>query len=326
MTIYDIASLAEVSASTVSRVLNNKPGVGKKKRSEIQALLEQYNFSPNETARGLVNQSTRMIGILLTDIRTTHHTDAAYYIERELSAHGYCSLLFNTGSDAPDQERYIAELNKRRVEGVFMIGSVFQSDVVKEAIVQYLPNIPVVMINGYLELPNVYSVMTDEQRGVADCVRLMVNKGRKHFAFVCNADTPSNRSKKQGFIDGTGICNVEGRLFDAETSVQSGYDQTCLILQEYPQADCFIYAVDLLATGGIRAMYDRGIAVPKDVAVIGIDNSIYTEVCNPRLTSLDNKLLESSITAAHVMTDCLKGEKTGAQIILVTSIVEREST
>lgn len=326
MTIYDIASLAGVSASTVSRVLNNKPGVGNKKRAEIQALLEQYNFSPNETARGLVNQATRIVGILLPDIRTTHHTDAAYYIEQELSSHGYCCLLFNTGKDTSDQERYIAELNNRRVEGVFMIGSVFQSEVIKEAIEQYLPNIPVVMINGYLKLPNVHSVMTDEQHGVEDCVRLMTNKGRKHFAFVCNADTPSNQWKKQGFINGTKACNVESRLFDGETSVQSGYDLTCQVLQEYPQVDCFIYAVDLLATGGIRAMYDRGIAVPKDVAVIGVDNSIYTEICNPRLTSLDNKLLESSMAAAHVMTDCLKGKKPGEKIILVTSIVEREST
>ena len=69
MTIYDIARMAGVSASTVSRVVNNKPGIKEETRKQILALLEQYDYSPNETARGLVNKASRMIGILIADIR-----------------------------------------------------------------------------------------------------------------------------------------------------------------------------------------------------------------------------------------------------------------
>ena len=77
MTIYDIARMAGVSASTVSRVVNNKPGIKEETRKQILALLEQYDYSPNETARGLVNKASRMIGILIADIRYAHHVDIA---------------------------------------------------------------------------------------------------------------------------------------------------------------------------------------------------------------------------------------------------------
>ena len=72
MTIYDIARMAGVSASTVSRVVNNKPGIKEETRKQILALLEQYDYSPNETARGLVNKASRMIGILIGDIWYAH--------------------------------------------------------------------------------------------------------------------------------------------------------------------------------------------------------------------------------------------------------------
>ena len=84
MTIYDIAKSAGVSASTVSRIINHKEGVRESTRRRVEALLREHHYSPNETARGLVNQATRIIGILLMDIRTLHHTDGVYYIEREL--------------------------------------------------------------------------------------------------------------------------------------------------------------------------------------------------------------------------------------------------
>ena len=97
MTIYDIAKEAGVSASTVSRVINNKPGVRKETKKKIQQLLAKYNYSPNEAARGLVTQASKIIGILVDDIRTIHHTDGAYIIERELVKLGYCCIIFNTG-------------------------------------------------------------------------------------------------------------------------------------------------------------------------------------------------------------------------------------
>lgn len=82
MTIYDIAKEAGVSASTVSRVVNGKPGVHPLTKEKIVGLLEKYNYSPDDTARGLIKQKNRLIGILVADIRNVHYTDGAYTVEK----------------------------------------------------------------------------------------------------------------------------------------------------------------------------------------------------------------------------------------------------
>ena len=93
MTIYDIAKEAGVSASSVSRVINNKTGVNPEVRKKVQKLLKKYHYTPDAAARGLVSQSSRIIGILIADIRNIHHTDGAYYIERKLAALNYCCVI-----------------------------------------------------------------------------------------------------------------------------------------------------------------------------------------------------------------------------------------
>ena len=134
VTIYDIAKMANVSASTVSRVVNNKQNVSPKTRARILKLLAQHNYVPNEAARGLVTQSTHMIGVLITDIRTTHHTQGVYYIEQELSRQGYSCLIHNTGRDEQHWVHYVQELSQRKIEALILMGSIYQSDTMKEAI------------------------------------------------------------------------------------------------------------------------------------------------------------------------------------------------
>ena len=80
MTIYDIAAEAGVSASTVSRVLNNKMGVNLETRAKVERLLRKYNFEPNASAQGLVSNSSKIVGIMMSDIRTSHHAEGAYFI------------------------------------------------------------------------------------------------------------------------------------------------------------------------------------------------------------------------------------------------------
>ena len=112
MTIYDIAKLAGVSASSVSRVINNKPGVGKETREKILALLDQYHYSLDETARGLSKKSSKTIGVLISvmpGLHSEHSIKGLFYMEGELAKHGYHCLLVNTGtcllytSDAADE-------------------------------------------------------------------------------------------------------------------------------------------------------------------------------------------------------------------------------
>jgi LacI family transcriptional regulator len=327
MTIYDIAKAAGVSASTVSRVINNKKGVHRKTRKRVQKYLEMYHYSPNETARGLVNQASKIIGILVSDMRTTHHTDGVYYMEREFVKLGYCCIIMNTGTKEEDKARYIQILDQRRVEAAVLIGSTFQSELVQQAIEKYLPKTPVIIANGYLDLPNVYGVIADEQAGVNNCVKFLADKNRRKLAFVIDHFTPSNKLKQLGFETGVSQwCDQSEHLvINCMPSLQGSYDATRKLMKEHPEVDGIVYAVDLLAAGGIRALCDMKIDVPEQVAVIGVDNSIYGEICFPRLTSLDNKLFDLSVTAAKNLMDVLQNKHVTKNMMVISSIVERES-
>ena len=329
MTIYDIAKEANVSASTVSRVINDKPGVNKKNRELVLTLLKKYRYVPNEAARGLVTSSSKMIGILIVDVRTQHYIEGAYYIANELTKHGYCSLILNTGGSDEEQSAGIRTLMQHRVEAVVLMGSIFQSKGMQH-IIANTPDVPFFMLNGYLDLPNVYAVLSDERSGVADCVALLGKKKKHRIAFLVDTDTPSSRLKTQGFRDGMAALNARDKecwvYSGVEGSYSGAFEVTQRLLQEHPKVDGIICSLDLIGCGALRALHEAGKKVPGDVAVIGIDNSVYAEISSPSLTSLDNMIFDSGISIAHKLIDCLEGRGGNKKAMLFTKIIERETT
>jgi len=330
MTIYDIAKEAGVSASTVSRVINNKTGVNKKVRQYIKELLEKYNFEPDASARSLVNQSSRIIGIMVSDIRTTHHSEGAYFIEQHLQKYGYNCIMINSGFTDESRVAGIRALCARRPEAVVLIGSTFQSEGVKNAINEYMNDLPIIIENGYIDLPNVYGVLADEKNGISQCVQLLQKKGKENLYFVNCRDTPSNRLKIAGFceaMEDSGI-SPENRIlwFKGRDEWQGVYDITVNLMKEHPDADGIIYTTDFLALAGERAMLDLGISIPDQAAIIGVDNSIYSRIALPKLTVLDNKLQSLSITCSDILLKVLRGEQVPNKMMIFSNIVERETT
>ncbi len=329
MTIYDIAKIAGVSASTVSRVVNKKPGIKDETRQRIQQLLEEYGYTPNETARGLVNRFSRMIGILVEDIRYSHHVEIAYHIETKLRENGYSGLICNTGFTDEKKVDSIRLLEQRQVDGAILVGSTFQTDAVAYGIRTCLSRIPVVITNGYLDLPNVYGVLVDERDGVENCVELMYRKNHKKLAFVLPNHTPSNLAKQKGFISAMvqkGHTGGDLWLYEKPTSLEGGYAVTGAILMDHPDVEGIIFGEDLAAAGAIRALTDAGVKIPEQVAVIGVDDSLYGEICCPKLTSLNNMMLDTSIEAADILLAALEGRPCRHKSLLFSAIVEREST
>lgn len=329
MTIYDIAREAGVAASTVSRVVNGKPGVKEETRRRIQSLLEKYDYSPNVAARELVKQSTRMVGILIEDIRVSHHIKSAFVIEQELKKCGYCCIIMGAGMEDAQKLECIRLVEQRRVEGVILIGSMFTGAAVREGIEKYLSRIPVVLVNGYIELPNVSGVVIDEEKGVENCMELLHRKGKRNIAFILDQETPSNLLKLQGYRRKS---REYGRVPEellyqlGENSVEGSYRTTRRLLSEHPETDGIVYAVDLIAAGGIRAALDAGYRIPEEIGLIGINNSIYGEICSPKLTTLDNRMHDSSVIAAELLRAGMEEGVCSQKHVLSANILEREST
>lgn len=334
MTIYDIAQEAGGSASTVSRVLNKKKGVNSETRLRIEQLLKKYNFEPNASAQGLVCQSSKIIGIMMSDIRTFHHAEGAYFIEQQLQKNGYSCIIVNSGFSEESRENGIRLLASRRAEAVVLIGSTFQTESVKKNLRKYLKNRPIIIENGFIELPNVYSVLADEQNGIAECLRLLYRKGRRNPCFVNMDDTPSNHLKGQGFRIAWQERNPNGGeppVFQIAHRPDADewtccYQATQQLMAAHPEIDSIIFATDMLAHAGVRALLEAGFRVPEQVAVIGVDNSIYSRLSSPRLTTLDNKMQELSITCSNNLIRILNHETVSHRMMILSDIIERETT
>ena len=234
----------------------------------------------------------------------------------------------STGPEGENKSEYIRILEQRRVEGVILMGSMFATEQIKEAIQRHLSKVPVVIVNGYLDLPNVSGVLIDA--GVGKCADLLISKGKKKLAFVLDQPSPANLRKQQGFCDAVlrhGASREDLLLYEAEeSSVQGGYDVTVRILREHPDVQGIIYSIDLVAVGGIRAAHDLGVNVPEQLGIIGVDSSIYGEICMPKLTTLNNKLEEVSEIAATILREGLEGKVQNRKLMMFSEIIERESS
>ncbi len=328
MTIYDIAKEAGVSASTVSRVMNGKPGIGEKTRKKVQSLLKKYNYMPNEAARSLSTSETRLIGILLEDIRNAHHALIAYTLEQALTARGYAGIILNTGTSDSAKAEYVRLLTARNVDGVILVGSTYQNSFMKQLIRSELSDIPVVLANGWINLPNTYGVLVDEEKGTERCTDLLLSDGRKHVAFALPSPTPSNVNKMYGYrksLRTHGIPDDQMIVIEDCISPEDGVRAADWLLENHPEADGILFGEDLPAIGFIRRLAEHGIRVPEQIAVIGVNNSSYCSLSHPQLTSLDNRPVEMCEEAVRTLIAALNGETPPQRIMLLCSIAMRES-
>lgn len=330
-TIYDIAQLAGVTAGTVSRVINEKPGVSEEKRKQIKALLKKYNYRPDMGARSLVKQETNVIGIVVRDVRLPQQAASVYAIEQQMSQQGYTCLFLNAGNDNNKKAECIRTLSEHKVMGIILFGGSFQNDVVRKAIETYASDTPVVMINGYLEMPNVYGVLADEKSGVEKCVDFLSDKGKHHLAFVdVEVETISSKAKRDGFNAGLFMKNggnqrAEDFVFHGVDSIMGGYDITKTLLSSGKNIDGIIFTSDFMAIGGVHALVEAGIRVPDQIAVIGIGNTDYCEVSVPRLTALDLKRTEASIMGANILCDVMHGRAVSRTVMIPSELKIRDT-
>ncbi|MCC8179510.1 MAG: LacI family transcriptional regulator [Planctomycetes bacterium] len=306
MNIYDIAARAGVSIATVSRVINGKPNVSAKTKKLVQDVMEKEGYTPNDIARGLVSQSMNMIGIVIEDVRNTHYSHTAYTVEQELSRQGYHSILCNTG--CAQREWYFRMLATKQVDGLVLVGSVFMDDEIKNLIRQFHPDIPVVMVNGTMDLPNVYSIVCDDRHGAELCVDLLVKKGHKKIVYLNSLDTYSARLKEEGYRIG---------MFKHKLEVREEWIMT--LDNEFGCAEEFAAEVakrkgvtgiicgeDIIALGIISGLTRLGKRVPGDYAVTGYNNSFFSKLSQLKLTSVDNKLGVMGTQAAHMLCSVLR--------------------
>ncbi len=329
MNIYDIATLAGVSHTTVSRVINDKPGVKQETREKILKILDEQAYFPNSHARGLASNENKVIGIIVIDVRNIHHIHTAFHIEEAFTQYGYVSVIASCGLDDSKQEEYLKVMASRNVEGLVLIGSRFQNNNMKKSIKKYLSDKPVVIANGYIELDNVCGVVVNERKGVSDVVDFLVSKGHKNIGFMNDYVTYSAHNKQEGFLDGIRKNNLmfnEKNIKYIKTELENSEIETEKFLKENPNISAIIYSEDIMAVGAIKACVKMGLKVPEDINIIGFNNSIYSDISIPTISSIDNRNTAMGDRCSKALYSMLNGEKTEAIYHLMPKFKIKDST
>ncbi len=324
MNIYDIAAKAGVSIATVSRVLNSSPHVSEKTRARVLQIMEQEGYVPNAFARGLGLDSMNMIGVMCTDITDMFYAGAVGCIERLLRAKGMDTVLCCTGNELEGKKESLAYLVSRKVDAVILIGSAFKEETDNSHIRQAARDVPVVILNGYVHIPNVYCVVCDERHAMKKNVTLLHQSGCRRILYLYNTLTYSGSEKLRGYREG---CKKHGLPQDGELVVMVDKDIAAVgqtvsgLLERGVQFDAVVASEDILAVGALNALR----AASQEVPVIGFNNSLLALCTSPTLTSVDNMNEAMCEAAVRLLSDIAEGKEVSHKTVLSSRLVERES-
>lgn len=333
MTIYDISKKAGVSIATVSRVLNGSDKVRPATRQKVLDIIEQYDYTPNAYARGMGLHSLQTIGILCADSSDIFMAKAIYYIEQELQANGYESLLCCTGYNLDIKKNYLDLILSKKVDSIILVGSNFigTTDAENKYIKDVSEQVPIMLLNAAIDYPNVYSTLCDDYATMYETTTEMLNAGITDPVYLYNAKSYSGRHKLDGFV---AAMKDFGRTDGAErtfyyTGAFHQMDEINTFLQNIAKKTAFhgiITSNDSLAIGSVKYALRENLTVPNELSVIGYDNSILTTLCTPELTSVDNRLETLTHQLVQTLLGVLSGREMPKKSIFSGRLVKRGTT
>ena len=324
MNIYDIAKRAGVSIATVSRVLNHSPNVSQKTRERVEAVMKESNYTPNVFARGLGLNSMKMIGVLCTDVSDIFYAQAVSIIENNLRREGYHAILCCTGSEMKSKKKSIELLLSKRVDAIILVGSAFQEQFDHSHIEAAAKKVPVIIINGLIELPNTYCILCDEYKAVFQTVSSMLSGGCRKILYLYDTQTYSGMKKLMGYQDACGAFGIPYEQQIIQKVPKNLESVTQIVLESRDEEGRFPFdgvmaSEDLLAIGALKAL--KG----KKIPVVGINNSVLAECSTPALSSIDNMLLSLCTTSVQILSQIFEDYTVPQKISYNAKLIERES-
>lgn len=334
ITIYDISKKANVSIATVSRVLNGSDNVRESTRKKVMDIIEKYDYEPNASARAMSLRSMKTIGLLCADSSDIFLAKAVYFLQRELQANGYESLLCCTGYNPGIRQNYMNLILSQKVDGIILVGSNFIGSTEDENkyIMDGSKKVPIMILNAAFDYPNVYCTLCDDSAAMYDAATRMIEHGIRDIVYLYNSKSYSGKKKLHGFetaMKDNGIENYEDfiRFIDKDPSqIEAAAD----FIEEYEKEGHTFHGIitadDALAVAATKYAQRVGRSIPEDLAVIGYNNSLLTECSTPELTSIENYLEAQSIQLVKTLLGVLSGEQMPQKTLFSGTIVARGTT
>ncbi len=308
-TVYDVARLAGVSPSTVSRFLNRTTYVSDDKSHHIKRAIKQLGYKPHLKSQQDNNRRSMTIGVLVQHPDSPYTSQLLNDMENILIAHGY-SLVIATGHWQSKQETHTLNyLVTSHVDGIIIVtGSLSETQILEAA-----QSVPVVAVGYDVDGENVRSINLDNELGGYIATLHLLQLGHVNIAHIKGLSSqPDSGARLKGYkraLTETDIKPNPRLIKQGDFSCEMGYRRTVELIESKVHFSAIFAANDQTAYGAIKALTDHNLRVPQDVSVVGFDDLPTSRYFTPALTTLRQPIEEIGAICAHSILNLLSGKK-----------------
>ncbi len=284
----DVARMAGVSTSTVSHVINNDRFVSEAIREKVEAAVKELNYAPSALARSLKLNQTRTIGMLITASTNPFYSELVRGVERSCFERGYSLVLCNTEGDEQRMNRNLETLMQKRVDGLLLLCT--ETHQPSKEIIQRYPSIPTVMMD-WAPFDGTSDLIQDNSLLGGDmATQYLIDKGHTRIACITGPlDKTPARLRLEGYLSAmerAGLAIPDGYRITGDFEFNGGFEAMQKLLAQKPRPHAVFIGNDAMAFGAYQALYQAGLRVPDDMAVIGYDDIELASYMTPPLTTI----------------------------------------
>jgi LacI family transcriptional regulator len=328
MNLKRIAQIANVDHSTVSRALHGSPVVKPSTRDRILEIARANNYVPNEIARSLKTKKTRIVGLIVSDIKNPFFTEIINATEAYLAKNSYNIILCNTNYSVLKEEKFLHILFSRSVDGIILSPTSLEH---LHAEFFNRSQIPSVLLDVKCRNLATNSVYVDQELGAFTAIKYLIEKGHRRIAFLAGPETLSSSQQAiKGYLKAHRRLDVtpdEDLIYHIPQDYEAGYAATQKLLKKGRKVTAIFSLSDFMCIGVYRALQEARLRIPQDIAVLGYDDLSLTRFLKPSLTTVRQPNSEIGNKAAEIVLSnindrsCWKPQT----IVLKPELIIRES-
>ena len=327
VTLADVAARAGVSLMTVSRVVNERPGVGDETRERVRRAIEALGYRPNIVARGLKAASSRTIGLMIPDVTNPYFPEIVRGAEDGAIENGYTLLLTNVIEDLERETQAMQTFEDHLVDGVIACSPRLENHDLYPLLQRQRA---AVLVNRRSDPRFAGSVRIDHELGGRLLMRHLYQVGCRRPAFLSGpGHSHAGRERMLGIEREARELDVElprSRVMACAPTVEGGGAAARTMLEREPEVDALLCFNDLVAAGALQTLAELGVTVPTEMAVVGYDDIVFAKMFTPGLTTIKAPTYELGQQAVGMLFDRMRGRGHGIDIVLQPELVVRGST
>jgi LacI family transcriptional regulator len=335
ITLKIIAKTLGISVGTVSKALKDYPDISEKTKRKVKSLVESLNYTPNSFAQSLRAQESKIVGLIIPSIVHYFFSNVINGVLNAASEKGYLVIILQTEESYENEKKQLQLLVKKNIDGILLSLSdkTVRYDHIKQVINE---GIPVVLYDKTSKSVNCSKVLIDDKKAAFNATAYLIKTGCKRIAHVRGPLKPQTTIDRfMGYRKALETYNIP---FDKslvyvseELSYENGYNLTDQIIDDHSDLDGVFAFTDLVATGVLTKLKERGVDVPNKVSVIGFSNWFLSKITSPTLSTIDQPGYEMGLKAFDLLHKEINQIKKGLPINyevveISTKVIPRNST